>query len=439
MLQLLYHRGTILAKGGYSVPHAVWDERIEAYRIQAMYYQEVCEYLERSKISFEDRVLDLIPCPQLTAAIELRDYQKEAMANWVKVKRGVIVLPTGSGKTILALKLIETMNTSTFIVVPTLALVQQWIEALQIFRVPLGEYSGIKKDLQSITVSTYDSAYIGAEYLGNKFKFLIFDEVHHLPAEGYRQIAEMFASPYRLGLTATYKRADGLHADFPKLVGGLLYTLESTDLAGTYLAPYEIVRIPIQLTETEALAYTQHSSVFKAYLASRNIKLRHPQDFRKIVIRSGSDPAARAALLAHQELERIAFNSQNKLEKIQELLDPYNRTLIFTRYNDLAYAIARRFFIPCITHQTSSEERRDILRKFKRGTYSALVSSQVLDEGIDVPDANVGILVSGTGSSRQFVQRLGRLLRPQPGKTATLYELVTQRTKEVRTASRRHE
>lgn len=437
-MKLLYHKGTILIYGRYSVPNAKWDSRTKCYRAPALFYRDIIDYLKESNIPYEDNVLDLISCPNLKSNVKLRDYQKEAMQRWLKQKRGVIVLPTGSGKTILAIKIIEEINAATFIVVPTLNLVSQWKENLErAFNIKIGEFTGQKKEFEAITVSTYDSAYINAENLGNKFKLLIFDEVHHLPAEGYRQIAEMFASPYRLGLTATYEREDGMHEELDRLIGGKIYEKKVEQLAGKYLANYEIVKIKVELTDEEREEYEKHYKIFRDYIVSNGIEMRSPKDFEKIVMLSGRDKRAREALLARNRAEKIAYNSKNKLEKIKELLSKENRTIIFTRYNDMVYEISRKFLIPCITYRTDEEERRKILQKFKEGKYPAIVSSQVLDEGIDVPEANVGIIVSGTGSSREFIQRLGRLLRPREGKRAILYELVTKGTKEVRTSYRR--
>ncbi len=301
----------------------------------------------------------------------------------------------------------------------------------------IGEFTGNKKDLQPITISTYNSAFINAENLGNKFKLLVFDEVHHLPSEGFRQIAEMFASPFRLGLTATYERADDLHKELLRLIGGKIFEIETDELTGTYLADYDIIKFEVELTEEEKEDYDKCVKIFRDYIVSRNIKMYSPSDFKKIVMLSGSDPKAREAILSRNKAERIAYNSNNKIEKIKDLLSKDNRTIIFTRYNDMVYKISKRFFIPCITYKTDSKERKDILRKFKNGTYSAIVSSHVLDEGIDVPEANIGIIVSGTSSSREFVQRLGRLLRPGDGKKALLYELISKETMEVRTSYRR--
>jgi superfamily II DNA or RNA helicase len=100
------------------------------------------------------------------------------------------------------------------------------------------------------------------------------------------------------------------------------------------------------------------------------------------------------------------------------------------------YDVADRFFIPPITHSTPTDERERILGRFREDTYSAIVSSQVLDEGVNVPDANTGIILSGTGSSREYRQRLGRILRPS-GDTARLYEIVSSGTGEIRASSRR--
>jgi len=436
-MKLTYHKGTLLIKGQYSIPHTKWDDRSDCYRALAYHYQDIVEYLKQSHILFEDNVFDLIPCPELSNNLTLREYQKKAMEKWLKQRKGVLVMPTGSGKTVVALKIIEKVNAPTFIVVPTLDLVKQWKKELMVFGCAIGEYTGEKKELQAITVSTYDSAYLNVENLGNQFKLVIFDEVHHLPSEGYRQIAEMFASPYRLGLTATYEREDGRHNELPRLIGGKVHEVYTDELAGRYLSAYETKKIYVDLTIEEKQAYDEYHTVFRDYLISRNIRLHSSMDFKKIIMRSGYDRKARDALLARNKAERIAFNSRAKLETIKDILSPTKRTIIFTRYNDMVYDISKRFFIPCITYRTDPAEREEVFSRFKEGLYPAIVSSQVLDEGIDVPEATIGIIVSGTGSSREYVQRLGRLLRPSENKKAVLYELVTRETKETRTSARR--
>ena len=272
---LKYERGTIRIEGNVHVPLAKWDDRSRCYRALAYKYRDIVDYLKNSRIDFEDHVQDnVIPCPYyFDAEIELRDYQAEAVKRWMTGKRGVIVLPTGAGKTYVALDVIRRLSVSTLIVVPTLALVDQWKEKLILFG-EVGEFTGRRKELKPITVTTYDSAYVNAEFLGDKFLLLVFDEVHHLPAEAYRQIAEMSIAPYRLGLTAVYEREDGLHALLPDLVGGVVYELKPKDLAGKHLANYVVERIKVPLTEKEKELYDLKAKKFKEYIVSRRLSWR---------------------------------------------------------------------------------------------------------------------------------------------------------------------
>jgi superfamily II DNA or RNA helicase len=101
--------------------------------------------------------------------------------------------------------------------------------------------------------------------------------------------------------------------------------------------------------------------------------------------------------------------------------------------------VSRRFLVPAITHQTKVRERSEILERFSDGRYRVVATSKVLNEGVDVPDASVAIVISGSGSVREHVQRLGRILRPRDDKQAVLYELVSQRTSESYTSERRRE
>jgi len=439
---LFYDKGTIRIEGNVHIPLAKWDERSNCYRALAYKYREILEYLVKHEIKFEDYVInDIIPTPLFDADINLREYQLQAVEKWMDDKKGVVVLPTGSGKTYVALEIIKELSTPTLVVVPTLALLDQWKEKLKIFGdYYIGEFSGRKKELKPITVTTYDSAYINIETLGNKFLLIIFDECHHLPAESYRIIAEMSIAPYRLGLTATYEREDNLHNLLPDLIGGKVFELKAKDLAGKYLANYSIRRLLIPLTDEERKKYEKSIKVFKEYIESNNIRIEDIEDFRKIIMRTKVDEKAYEALRSWDNARKIAFNSKNKLKKLKELLEEHknDKIIIFTRYNNLVYAISKIFLIPAITHKTDKNERKYILDGFKKGKFRAIVSSQVLDEGIDVPDANVGIIVSGTGSSREFVQRLGRILRPAAGKDkAILYELISKETKELAISRRR--
>jgi superfamily II DNA or RNA helicase len=118
---------------------------------------------------------------------------------------------------------------------------------------------------------------------------------------------------------------------------------------------------------------------------------------------------------------------------------PEGRILVFTADNDTAYKIGEMLCLPVLTHKTKATERKDFLDKFRSGEYSALVTSKVLNEGVDVPEASVAVVVSGSGSVREHVQRLGRILRRRDGKRAVLYEVVTADTAETFTSARRRD
>ena len=442
MILLRYDRGSLLIHGEVGTPYGQWDPRVGTFRALAMYYPEVLAYLDRSRMVYRDEVANPPPVPTLSCRVKLRPYQRAALEAWFDSgRRGVIVLPTGAGKTFIALKAIEGLNVAALVVVPTLDLLDQWQQHLSTqFGVEVGVYGGGEDRLRPLTVSTYDSAYIRAEQLGDKFMLIIFDEVHHLPAPSYSQIAEMYIAPYRMGLTATYEREDGGHLDLPRLVGGRVYELGVDALAGRHLSPYTHERVFVDLTPREQRLYQREYDVFTGYLRRKRMVLRSREDFQRFIMKTGVDPAAREALLARNRALKTALNSEAKIKALGEFLDVYaeEKALVFTRYNQLVYRISRRFLIPAITHQTPKEERKEILKRFKAGEYRVVVTSQVLDEGVDVPDASIGFILSGTGSTREYIQRLGRILRKRRGKQAKLIEIVARETVETKISQRRH-
>ena len=443
---LYYDKGSIVISGINQIPYSVIDPRTNQLRALALHYQDIITYLQNSGIQYEDNVMELIPLPNLRIEninLSLRPYQKNAIENWIKAgKKGCIILPTGSGKTIIAIKLIEIINTSTLIVVPTLDLMEQWTKFLSKYfqKMEIGNIGGGIFNITGITVSTYDSAYIRSSFIGNKFAFVIFDELHHLAAPGYRTIAEQFASPYRLGLTATYEREDNLHLDFPRLIGGIVYQSFVNELArDKHLASFTIEKRYVKLLPEEEIEYQKNYDQYLSYL--HKLGLRYDQiALQKLIMISGKNQYARNALLARNKALDIALNSQSKIIELRKILseNPNRKTIIFTQHNKLVYLISNNFLIPFITHKSSKQEREDALNGFRDNRYRVLVTSKVLDEGVDVPDAELGIIVSGTGSKREFIQRLGRLLRTKPNFTnAKLIEIISSGTSEINTSIRR--
>jgi superfamily II DNA or RNA helicase len=453
------------------LPAVEWDERSGSGRAPAMAYADIVDYLDRREIPSEDEALHA-DALGVESNYELRDYQQDALDAWQagnvaredspdesqRDRQGVVELPTGSGKTVIGLKAIEAVGESALIVVPTIDLLTQWRrELLREFDCQIGQLGGGEQTPGPITVATYDSAYLRAEDLGDRFGLVVFDEVHHLGGEGYRDIARMLVAPARLGLTATFERPDNAHEVIADLVGDVSFRLSAAELAGDHLAEYDVKRLSVPLTAEERERYEAAQGTFTDYLQQSNVQLRSGSDYQELVKRSGNDPRAREALLEKQRARRIVHESEAKVEKLRELLDRHrhDRVIVFTASTDLVYDLSERFLLPAITHETGADERREILDKFREGDYSRVVTANVLDEGVDVPDANVAVVFAGSGSEREFTQRLGRVLRPKAdgvsesgdsearettsslGGRALLYELVSEDTAEERVARRR--
>ncbi|GAB7095544.1 DEAD/DEAH box helicase family protein [Halolamina litorea] len=417
------------------------DDRSGGYRTPAYRYSDLKDALDERGVDYVDQVLDTERL-DLSTRYQLREYQQEALDAWRDAgDRGVVELPTGAGKTVLAIAAMAALGVPTLVVVPTVDLLDQWRRELEAeFDVPIGQFGGGEQRREPITVSTYDSAYLKAHDVGGSFGFVVFDEVHHLGGEGYREIARLLAAPARLGLTATFERPDGAHEQIVDLVGPRVYALDADDLAGEHLADYEIRRIEVDLTAAEREAYDEAQGTFVDYLKRSGISMNRGSDYQELVKRSGRDPQARAALLAKQRARRIVREADRKVAELGTLLDRHreDRVIVFTASTDLVYRLSERYLLPAITNETGAPERREILDRFRSGEYSRVVTANVLDEGVDVPDANVAVLLAGSGSEREFTQRLGRILRPNAdGSQALLYEVVSEETAEERVAERR--
>lgn len=423
----------------------VRDKRAPFLRTKPIYFSEIKQALLAQATPFEVAFEERPELPFATSlTVQPRPYQEEALARWRAARNaGVVVLPTGAGKTLVAALAIHATSLWTLAVVPTLDLLSQWraalAKALALDPAQIGVFGGGSKELEPITIMTYDSAVLYPREL-RRFGLLVFDECHHLPAPTYRQIAESAFTPLRLGLSATPERADMAHADLDFLVGPEVYHRSPAELTGDrYLAQYREERIDIALSPEDETRYAEQRKIYRTFLQRRRILIRTPEDFqRKLVFLSARDPEARAALLAWRESRNIAMNAPRKYAEIERLLQQHagDQVILFSEYNLVVDEISRRFCLPSITYKTPTEERRAILDRFRAGQYTKLVTGRVLNEGVDVPDCRVAIIVSGNSTRREYIQRLGRVLRPKEGE-ALLYELITGGTTEESVARRR--
>jgi superfamily II DNA or RNA helicase len=434
-----------LPQGESGLPAAcVWDARTRSYRAPACEYAPLVLALREANIELEDQARAYTEL-EFSARVqrEPRPFQGEALSAFKRARgRGIVVLPTGAGKSHVALMAIDDRKRSALVVAPTLDLVRQWYDLLRTtFGVAVGVVGGGEYSLHPLTVTTYDSAYLHMENFGARFGLVIFDECHHLPAEAYALSAEQCLAPYRLGLTATLERADGREALLDALIGPVIYRKEIVELSGEYLAEYDTERVVLSLSPAERLEYDAERAVYVSFLRSAGVRMNGPRGWQDFIQRASRSAAGRRALAAYFRQRELALASPGKLDYLELLLHEHRRDsmLVFTQDNATAYQIARRFLVPVITHQTKVSERSEILARFSRGEYGVVVTSKVLNEGVDVPEANVAVVISGSGSVREHVQRLGRILRRGENKRALLYELVSANTNETFTSERRRD
>lgn len=450
-IQIDYDGGTLVVSGApteslLALPHCRVDPRVEGVRAEGRHYRSLVEHLWKNKIPFEDQARawqkDKIAW---TFKRERQPFphQAEALETWWKTGgRGLVALPTGTGKTFLAILAIQRAGKPALVVTPTIDLLHQWYnELVNYLGEPVGLLGGGYHDFQTITVTTYDSAHIHLERWAHRFGLLVLDEAHHLPGPTYSNIALGALAPYRLGLTATPERADGQESVYPDLIGPIIYRKEIRELAGDFLAEYRTERIYVDLEPQELERYMALREAFRSFLAEARINLGGPNGWQQFINTAARSVEGRAAFKAYREQRRLALAAPAKLRELETLLERHrrDRVLVFTYDNATVYTIARRFLVPVITHQTKTKERKQILDAFHAGELSILVTSQVLNEGVDVPAANVGIILSGTATVREHVQRLGRLLRKHGEKQALLYEVVARGTAEEFVSERRRQ
>jgi superfamily II DNA or RNA helicase len=377
-------------------------------------------------------------------ALMLRPYQQDATTAWLQAGgRGMVVLPTGAGKTVVAYEAIARMGVRTLIVVPTIELLRQWkvgvTASLQLPDQMVGAIGGGEHSTGPITVITYDSAAMKRRRLDG-YGLLVFDEVHHLPAESYRVIVAKAKAPWCLGLSATLERADGRHHELVELIGPVVYQRDAEELsAQKHIAAYKERRIYVDLAPEEEMRYETLMAEWRWYLATHRSQFGIGANmFSAIVRRSGFDADARRALRAHHEARLVALNAEAKLAAIEALLRKHanDKVIVFSEYVGMVDRMSQQLMLPAITYRTPAIERKAILESFRRGEITKLATGRVLNEGVDVPDANVAIVASGSASMREYVQRLGRILRPKATE-AQLYEIISRRTTERNAARRR--
>lgn len=338
----------------------------------------------------------------------LRDYQKMA-ANAVLgngepgTGYGTIVLPCGSGKTVVGMEIMTRLATRTLILTTNVAAVHQWIaeisDKLSIRSDQVGEYSGMRKEIKPITVCTYQVLTWRADKAGDfphmrvlkegNWGLIIYDEVHMLPAPVFKVTAELQAI-HRVGLTATLIREDHREDEVFSLVGPKRFDIPWSELESKgWIAEAECTEIRVPLPRELEIPY---------------------------------------AIGNKREKYRIASENPEKIQIVKDLIEnhPTDFILVIGQYLDQLKTLAKELDAPLITGSTANARRDELYRLFREGKQRILVVSKVANFAIDLPDASVAIQVSGTfGSRQEEAQRLGRILRPKQ-QSSHFYSLVTR-------------
>ena len=343
---------------------------------------------------------------------EIREYQNAAAAALVGNKGpgtgfGTIVLPCGAGKTIVGMKIMDLLKTSTLIITTNISAVHQWIQELldktNLTEEQIAEYTGENKTIKQVTVATYqiltwrpekDGPYPHFSIFRERpWGLIIYDEVHMLPAPVFRVVAELQAIR-RVGLTATLVREDGCEGYVFSLVGPKRYDVPWKELEHSgWIATAECVEVRLDLPEEKEIEY-----------AVSEARVKH----------------------------RIASENPRKFEVAQEIINryPQDKILVIGQYLEQLADFAKRLNAPIITGKTPNAERDKIYGDFRNGKIHVLVVSKVANFAIDLPDASVAIQVSGTfGSRQEEAQRLGRILRPKE-RMSRFFTLITRGTVE---------
>jgi len=335
----------------------------------------------------------------------LRDYQRQAVDSLEAGGSGVVVLPCGSGKTLVGAATMAQVQATTLILVTNTVSARQWKEELlrrtTLTPDEIGEYSGATKEVRPVTIATYQimttrrkGVYAHLElFEARDWGLVIYDEVHLLPAPIFRMTADL-QTRRRVGLTATLIREDGREGDVFSLIGPKRFDAPWKDIeAQGYIAPAECIEVRVALSDPERFAY------------------------------GTAEP---------EDRYRLAADCDSKARVVEQLvrLNADEPTLVIGQYIDQLDDLAEQLDAPLIKGQTPVKERERLFAAFRAGEISLLVVSKVANFSVDLPEASVAIQVSGTfGSRQEEAQRLGRLLRPKVDqRTARFYSVVARDT-----------
>jgi superfamily II DNA or RNA helicase len=278
---------------------------------------------------------------------------------------------------------------------------------------------------------------------GNSYEMVICDEVQHVPIQTLGEALSMAPAPIRLGLMGISPEEYELRAEkqqIEDLLGPIVYTLRLETLTGKQRVAYRTQRLLVDLTSEERSSYNAAYEVYMGYVCERGLQHRHGAEWLQELKRlSTVDPEARRAWLARRQVLKLLESCHGKFTALEGLLREHDgeRVLVITESPEVAYAISLQYLVPAITHYTEAAERKYILDAFHEGRYKVVVTTEVLKEGVDVPEAKVAIVLGGGARTREYLQHLERSLRKKDLLQAVLVEVLVRDTIEEGKTSER--
>lgn len=392
---------------------------------------------------------------------DLRPWQVEAFNEWTRAgERGIVEAITGTGKTVVgayAAAYVLDYGYKVAVTVPTLDLMDQWIEQLEacIDDVVIGRMGdGFKDSIDDVEVlvSTINSGsrrYLRSEHSDT---MLIADEVHRMGSPTF-QLALEDDMVSRMGLTATLERTNDTGVDDVILpyFGSVVHSYGYADaLRDDVLAPFRLAFVGAEFTPEELTEYTElgtEMSRLRYQLQNAGyVRGDGPEVFGAIgALSRDSSIDFKAKRWAQKFManlsrrRRLQASATNKIEALRTLSDSIalsERALVFTETKDAAAEIAAILNADGILARgfdsdLDRDDRTSLLARFRAGAVHVLCAPRVLDEGVDVPQVDVGVIVSASQSRRQMIQRLGRIVRPnESGDPSTLFLMYLKGTRE---------
>lgn len=382
-----------------------------------------------------------------TLPFQLRPYQVEAANALLEKRLGIIVAPTGSGKTAVALECIRRLDLRTAILVPTINLMfNVWNRDLVRCGVKPSLFYGQEKQLGPITIFVYNSAFNHLELLDEpgRFTFIVIDEVHHMGSRMWSIFLDIAAGkPYALGLTSHIQRLDGEHKKILQVMP-VVYNMDIPSARENgFISDLDVAERPSEMDTIERISYNRFTDII-----SRSFYKLGTTDITLIArMARGGNTTATACLSAIAKRKVLLSKIRSKPAKLIEIIkeNPDEKILVFSEsiqgIENIKKILMSKGIACGVYHSKVPLHRRKITLSYWGKAFQVLLSVRCLEEGSDIPSVKIGVIVASGSGTRQWIQRIGRMMRPYKDeagviKSGTVYIVYCPGTLESRFAGK---